>query len=110
MTTAETLRDEVRRRYAEAACSAGSGSACGWDGGSCCEGKSNDFGSGLYTAEQREDLPDAAALASLGCGNATAVAELREGEAVLDLGSAAASTSSSRQSGWDRPASPTAST
>jgi arsenite methyltransferase len=85
MTTAETLRDEVRRRYAEAARSAGSGSGCG--GGSCCEGESNGFGSGLYTLDQREDVPEAAARASLGCGNATAVAELREGEAVLDLGS-----------------------
>jgi arsenite methyltransferase len=85
MTTAETLRDEVRRRYAEAARSAGSGSGCG--GGSCCEGESNGFGSGLYTLDQREDVPEAAARASLGCGNPTAVAELREGEAVLDLGS-----------------------
>jgi hypothetical protein len=46
----------------------------------------------LYDLEQRVELPDAAALASLGCGNPTAVAELREGEIVLDLGSAAGST------------------
>ena len=48
---------------------------------------SEDFGESLYTIEQRGELPDAAALASLGCGNPTAVAELREGETVLDLGS-----------------------
>jgi ubiquinone/menaquinone biosynthesis C-methylase UbiE len=45
------------------------------------------FGSGLYAASDRDSLPDAALLASLGCGNPTAMAELREGEAVLDLGS-----------------------
>jgi arsenite methyltransferase len=41
----------------------------------------------IYSAEQRGELPDAAVLASLGCGNPTAVAELHEGETVLDLGS-----------------------
>ena len=41
----------------------------------------------LYDAAQHDELPEAAALASLGCGNPTAVAELREGETVLDLGS-----------------------
>src|SRR5207248_4898729 len=46
-----------------------------------------DFGEALYSVEQREELPDAAALASLGCGNPTAVAQLHEGETVLDLGS-----------------------
>ena len=45
------------------------------------------FGEALYDAEQRGDLPEAAVLASLGCGNPTAVAELHEGETVLDLGS-----------------------
>ena len=45
------------------------------------------FGEALYDAEQREALPDTATLASLGCGNPTAVADLREGEVVLDLGS-----------------------
>ncbi len=56
---------------------------------SCCPDKDTgaSFGSGLYEAEQRGDLPEAAVLASLGCGNPTAVAELREGETVLDLGS-----------------------
>ena len=45
------------------------------------------FGEALYDAEQRGHLPEMAALASLGCGNPTAVAELREGDMVLDLGS-----------------------
>ena len=78
------LREEVRRRYAESALAVISG-----DARSCCPDKSTgpSFGSGLYEAEQRGELPDAAVLASLGCGNPTAVADLREGETVLDLGS-----------------------
>ena len=78
------LREEVRRRYAESALAVISG-----DARSCCPDKDTgaSFGSGLYEAEQRGDLPEAAVLASLGCGNPTAVAELREGETVLDLGS-----------------------
>ncbi len=47
------------------------------------------FGSALYEEGDRDALPDAAALASLGCGNPTAVAELHEGETVLDLGAGA---------------------
>jgi arsenite methyltransferase len=45
------------------------------------------FGAELYSSGDRDELPDAAKLASLGCGNPTAVAELHEGETVLDLGS-----------------------
>jgi ubiquinone/menaquinone biosynthesis C-methylase UbiE len=89
-TTPEELREEVRRRYAESAVSVtesigGYGCGDGW----CCtsEGESAGFGEALYDAEQRSQLPEAAALASLGCGNPTAVAELNEGETVLDLGS-----------------------
>jgi arsenite methyltransferase len=88
-TTADELREEVRQRYAAAARAVTAGSqadCCG--GGSCCGDAAVDaFGESLYTEEQRGGLPDAAALASLGCGNPTAVAELHEGEAVLDLGS-----------------------
>ena len=86
--TAEELREQVRQRYAEAArtVTEGAGASCG--SGSCCE---NDppgaFGEALYSRDERGDLPDAAALASLGCGNPTAVAELNEGDIVLDLGS-----------------------
>ena len=91
-TTADNLRDEVRQKYAEAARSVteGDGSGCGCGSGSCCsggEGEDGAFGEALYDAEQRGSLPEAATLASLGCGNPTAVAELREGEVVLDLGS-----------------------
>ena len=91
-TTADELRDEVRRRYAESARAVTDGSAgCGCGSGSCCADDSAagsaKFGEVLYDAEQRGELPDAAVLASLGCGNPTAVADLHEGETVLDLGS-----------------------
>jgi len=59
--------------------------ACCGDG--CCSDVSGTYGLELYDAAEREGLPDAALLASLGCGNPIAVAELREGETVLDLGS-----------------------
>jgi SAM-dependent methyltransferase len=77
--TSQTIHDEVRARYAEAALQASSGA--------CCQGEAQTFGAGLYSALERAELPDAAALASLGCGNPVAVAELHEGERVLDLGS-----------------------
>src|SRR5512139_2528251 len=77
--TTEAIHDEVRAHYAAAALQAGEGS--------CCSGEPESIGSGLYTALERAELPDAAVLASLGCGNPIAVAELREGERVLDLGS-----------------------
>ena len=87
-TTADSLREEVRRRYAESALAVTTGSgSCGCGSGSCCEGDETAFGEQLYDAEQRAGLPEAASLASLGCGNPTAVAELGEGETVLDLGS-----------------------
>src|SRR6266581_2905763 len=86
--TAESLREQVRQRYAEAARAAEGGAGCSCGSGSCCEGEvAGDFGEALYSVEQRGELPDAAVLASLGCGNPTAVAELHEGEKVLDLGS-----------------------
>jgi SAM-dependent methyltransferase len=89
-TTAEELREEVRRRYAEAAVVATEGrAACDCGGGACCEHVSGEsgFGEALYSAAERGALPDTAVLASLGCGNPVAVAELHEGEVVLDLGS-----------------------
>ena len=70
----------VRERYASAARQAASGT------GACC-GPEEGIGAGLYSALERADVPDAAVLASLGCGNPTAVADLHEGERVLDLGS-----------------------
>jgi arsenite methyltransferase len=88
-TTADELREAVRLRYAESARAVATGDGeCGCGSGSCCaEGEASDFGDALYDVEQRGELPEAATLASLGCGNPTAVAELREGETVLDLGS-----------------------
>jgi arsenite methyltransferase len=88
-TSAEELREEVRRRYAESARAVIEGSSAGCGGGSCCEGETDavNFGEALYDAEQRGELPDAATLASLGCGNPVLVADLGEGETVLDLGS-----------------------
>jgi len=84
-STAEELREEVRRRYAEAALSVSEKG-----GKACCGGEedlSDAFGAASYSAGERDELPDAATLASLGCGNPIAVADLHEGETVLDLGS-----------------------
>ena len=92
--TGEELREEVRRRYAESAkAMTGESDGCGCGSGSCCDDSaasavgSTKFGEVLYDAEQRGELPEAAVLASLGCGNPTAVADLHEGDVVLDLGS-----------------------
>ena len=87
------VRETVRARYAAAALSAGQESS-----GGCCDGGSATcvpaaeegvFGSSLYDEAGREDVPDDAVEASLGCGVPTAVADLHEGETVLDLGSGA---------------------
>jgi arsenite methyltransferase len=88
-TGAHELREEVRRRYAESARAVNEGSSCGCGSGSCCDGESDTavFGEALYDADLRGELPAAAALASLGCGNPIVVADLHEGETVLDLGS-----------------------
>jgi SAM-dependent methyltransferase len=89
-TTAHELREQVRRRYAESARAVTEGRSgdCGCGSGACCaDADATMFGEALYDAEQCGELPEAATLASLGCGNPIAVAELREGETVLDLGS-----------------------
>jgi arsenite methyltransferase len=98
----EEVREVVRERYAAAALSVDSGkrSCCGQtgaeDGAASCGGATDPidleqgfeaFGQEHYSSEDRDALPREAQLASLGCGNPTAVAELHEGEAVLDLGS-----------------------
>jgi len=84
----DRIHDEVRARYAEAAVAAGAGRSDSEAAASCCDTHGNaTFGQILYDADERAQLPDAAVLASLGCGNPTAVAELRPGERVLDLGS-----------------------
>ena len=102
------LREDVRRRYAAAAtavtaaadpaearacgcdptcCAPEPAEACGCDPTCCTPAPTAAFGEGLYRDTDRATLPATAVLASLGCGNPTAVAELREGETVLDLGS-----------------------
>lgn len=93
MSPAEDVHDAVRARYAEAAIAV-IGSAEAEEAkrhAEALDDRGQDgriaFGSSLYAADERAALPDAAVLASLGCGNPTAVAELREGETVLDLGS-----------------------
>src|SRR6266516_6059869 len=85
---AETLREQVRLRYSEAARRAEGGGGCGCGSGGCCEADEvGDSGEAFYSVEQQGELPQAAVLASLGCGNPTAIADLHEGETVLDLGS-----------------------
>jgi arsenite methyltransferase len=90
-TTADELRERIRVHYAESAraVTEGKSAACCDADCGCGDGGGETAGVGelLYEAEQRGELPDAAVLASLGCGNPIAVAELREGETVLDLGS-----------------------
>ncbi|NED99365.1 arsenite methyltransferase [Phytoactinopolyspora halotolerans] len=96
------MREQVRERYAASARAVTSTDAtlkilesdgcCGPSAGTGCCGTdavdvSEGFGAELYTVEDREELPSEAVLASLGCGNPVAVAELRAGETVLDLGS-----------------------
>jgi arsenite methyltransferase len=99
-SAADRIHETVRDHYAAAAlavaeagkaepaaldgCCDGGPDGCG---GSCDTGTTDFDGAALYSALERESLPDAAVLASLGCGNPIMVAELREGERVLDLGS-----------------------
>ena len=84
------VHEQVRERYAEAATSLSQGCGCGCDCesiGCCGEEATTLFGQGLYEAGERAALPENAVAASLGCGNPVAVAEMHEGETVLDLGS-----------------------
>jgi arsenite methyltransferase len=92
----DALREQVRARYAAAAtkvtsgdCGCGQPADCGCADGCCGAATAEEpgFGAELYAAPDRDQLPDRAMLASLGCGNPTAVADLHEGETVLDLGS-----------------------
>jgi SAM-dependent methyltransferase len=83
-----TIKDEVRKKYGEAASRVGSG------GATCCGSRASDsvdscdpITSNLYEENQLGEVPEAALKASLGCGNPTALAELKPGEIVLDLGS-----------------------
>jgi arsenite methyltransferase len=78
------LKEVVREKYAEAALRAGASKPCGCGG----DPKHSDpVTKNLYDASQIGTLPEKAVLASLGCGNPTALAQLEPGETVLDLGS-----------------------
>jgi len=83
------IRDQVRERYALAATQAGATSDCcsGSCGGPNAPEVDERFGAGLYAPADTATLPVEAVAASLGCGNPLMVADLREGERVLDLGS-----------------------
>ena len=86
-TAGETIRDTVREKYGQAALRVASGEEVG-----CCSGTPENpccdpITSNLYGEGETATLPEKAVQASLGCGNPTALAELREGETVLDLGS-----------------------
>jgi arsenite methyltransferase len=107
VTTTADIREQVRLRYAAAATAVqatGAKTLAIVDGNQCCGpasavdagvssccGSSGDvdeaFGAGLYSAGEQEELPVEAVIASLGCGNPIAVADLHPGERVLDLGS-----------------------
>jgi SAM-dependent methyltransferase len=87
---ADAVRETVRERYAAAALASTDPTAVA----GCCENpaaisdeQAELFGAGLYGSGEQDELPDTALLASLGCGNPTAMADLQQGETVLDLGS-----------------------
>jgi len=82
------VKEVVREKYSQAAIRARSGAgSCRCEPGSAREGACDPITSNLYDAAQEGEVPDAARKASLGCGNPTALAELKPGEIVLDLGS-----------------------
>src|SRR5258708_3669978 len=87
-TNATSIKEEVQKKYGQAAqrVTAGLGSAC-CGATACCDSGPDPITSNLYGSDQTAGLPETAVLASLGCGNPTALAELHPGEIVLDLGS-----------------------
>jgi arsenite methyltransferase len=88
-TTDRDLKGQIRDHYAERAVAATQAQPCGC-GCSCGPAAvepQDEFARGLYTVAETGDLPAEAVLASLGCGNPTALADLQAGEVVLDLGS-----------------------
>lgn len=87
LISTDQIRETVRQRYAESALRVTQSSGCGC-GPDCCQGEAPDPITGnLYSADEAAAIPETALLASLGCGNPTALAELNPGEKVLDLGS-----------------------
>jgi 2-polyprenyl-3-methyl-5-hydroxy-6-metoxy-1,4-benzoquinol methylase len=86
MNSTSTVKDEVQQKYGSAAravAESGSVQACCDPGLRCCD----PITTNLYSADQKGLIPEKAVLASLGCGNPTALIELKPGEVVLDLGS-----------------------
>jgi SAM-dependent methyltransferase len=83
------IKDIVQEKYAETArrVATGNKSASGCGPATCCGAEADPITSNLYDEAQKSGLPEKAVLASLGCGNPTALAELKPGEVVLDLGS-----------------------
>lgn len=87
-STTTEIKEVVKEKYGQAAerVKAGAGSAC-CGGRASCDGAADPITSNLYGSDQTGAVPEEAVLASLGCGNPTALAELHAGETVLDLGS-----------------------
>jgi SAM-dependent methyltransferase len=99
----DDVRELVRKKYGEAALRVLSGKEAGCCGSSsdegsvccgetkteegCCTNAADPITADLYSETEASEIPEAAILASLGCGNPTALAQLNEGEVVLDLGS-----------------------
>jgi len=82
------VKEVIRQKYGQAALGVESeAGSCGGDRASVLEACCDPITSNLYDATQKDELPDTAIKASLGCGNPTALAELKPGEVVLDLGS-----------------------
>jgi SAM-dependent methyltransferase len=83
----DAITEAVKQRYSQAAMQArgGARAGCGCETSACCE--TDPISSHLYDAAEASAVPAEAMLASLGCGNPTALAELRPGDVVLDLGS-----------------------
>jgi SAM-dependent methyltransferase len=90
LTDRNDVRDVVRKRYGAAALTVlngeGKASCCRGETSSCCSSEDPITGE-LYSAIEAGEIPETALLASLGCGNPTALAQLSPGEFVLDLGS-----------------------
>jgi arsenite methyltransferase len=87
MSTTQSVKEVVKEKYGQAALrvTSGGSSCCGAD--AACGTDIDPITFGLYDQNQKDALPEEAVLASLGCGNPTALAELKPGETVLDLGS-----------------------
>ena len=105
MENQANVKDIVREKYAQAATRVAQGGTgcCGASRGDA--GKCDPITSNLYDSVQAGDVPEKALLASLGCGNPTALAELKPGETVLDLGSGGGIDVllSAKRVGTDRP-------